>query len=163
MKHIILTLGIFCLGFLVSCDNTTEASSDTVEQHEHPAGDEHPAGEDHDHSHDDGEAIALNDGEKWEVNKEMHPFVKAGESFVKDYAGSGDEDYISLAENLAKENSQLISSCTMDGVSHDELHKWLHPHLELTSALKKADNVQEASHIVDELVESYKTFHTYFE
>jgi len=164
MKHVILTLGIFSLGFLVSCDNTTEAPTDTVEHHEHPAGDdEHPAGEDHDHSHDDGEPIALNDGKKWEVNEEMHPFVNAGESFVKEYAESGDEDYKSLAENLAGENSKLISSCTMDGVSHDELHKWLHPHLELTNELKNADNVQEASHIVDELLESYEIYHTYFE
>lgn len=163
MKHIILTLGIFSLGFLTSCDNTTEAVAETeteevVDNHDH----DHD-GEDHAHSHDDGEAITLNDGERWVVNEEMKPFVGAGEAFVKEYAESGDEDYLSLAENLAGQNSQLISSCTMDGVSHDELHKWLHPHLELTNALKNADNVQEASHIVDELLASYEMYHEYFQ
>ncbi|HZH87416.1 MAG TPA: hypothetical protein VFD77_08865 [Brumimicrobium sp.] len=167
MKHVILTLGIFSLGFLTSCDNATEAVAEpqeTVDHHEHPEGEnEHPAAESDAHSHDDGEAITLNDGEKWIVNEEMKPFVKKGESFVKAYADSGDEDYKSLAENLAGQNSQLISSCTMDGVSHDELHKWLHPHLELTKALKNADNVQEASHIVDELLASYEMYHAYFQ
>src|SRR5690554_3373718 len=166
MKHVILTLGIFSLGFLTSCDNTTETSEAEevqTEQVDKTEGEEHPEAEDHAHSHDDGEAITLNDGERWVVNEEMKPFVGAGEAFVKEYAESGDEDYLSLAENLAGQNSQLISSCTMDGVSHDELHKWLHPHLELTNALKNADNVQEASHIVDELLASYEMYHEYFQ
>lgn len=166
MKHVILTLGIFSLGFLTSCDNTTETVAEpqeTVDHHDHDHDHDHSDHDDSHHHHDDGEAITLNDGEKWIVNEEMKPFVKEGESFVKAYADSGDEDYKSLAENLAGQNSQLISSCTMDGVSHDELHKWLHPHLELTTALKNADNVQEASHIVDELLASYEMYHKYFQ
>jgi hypothetical protein len=170
MKHIIITLGIFSLGFLSSCDNTTETAietQETVEHHdgeqEHPAGEnEHPAA-DNDHSQDDGEEIAFNRGGKWKVNAEMYPFVKEGESLVKTYAESGDEDYKSLAENLAEQNKHLISSCTMDGVSHDELHKWLHPHLELTKALKNAKNLDEANPIVEELLESYEVYHTYFQ
>lgn len=166
MKHVILTLGIFSLGFLTSCDNTTETSEAEevqTEQVEKTEGEEHPEAEDHAHSHDDGEAIALNNGEKWLVNEEMKPFVQEGETFVKAYAESGDEDYLSLAENVAEQNNQLISSCTMQGVSHDELHKWLHPHLELTNALSEAKNVEEANHIVEELEASYAMYHEYFQ
>lgn len=166
MKHVILTLGIFSLGFLTSCDNTTETSEAEevqTEQVEKTEGEEHPEAEDHAHSHDDGEAIALNNGEKWLVNEEMKPFVQEGETFVKAYVESGDEDYLSLAENVAEQNNQLISSCTMQGVSHDELHKWLHPHLELTNALSEAKNVEEANHIVEELEASYTMYHEYFQ
>src|SRR5690554_5861367 len=93
MKHVILTLGIFSLGFLTSCDNTTETSEAEevqTEQVEKTEGEEHPEAEDHAHSHDDGEAIALNNGEKWLVNEEMKPFVHEGETFVKAYVESGD-------------------------------------------------------------------------
>lgn len=171
MKHIILTLGIFSIGLLASCDNSTEATTDateTIENSEHPTGEEHPSGEehpaadDHEHSHDDGEEISLNNGEKWKVNEEMKPFVMQGEEFVYEYSKSKDEDYLSLAENLADQNKQLITSCTMDGVSHDELHKWLHPHLELTKELKGAKNIDEANHIVEHLLASYEEYHKYF-
>ncbi|WP_199223398.1 hypothetical protein [Brumimicrobium oceani] len=177
MKHIILTLGIFSIGLLASCDNATESATDatdtiennehpTGEEHpsgdEHPAGEEHPAAADHEHSHDDGEEISLNDGERWKVNEEMKPFVMQGEIFVKDFLDSGDEDYLSLAENLADQNKQLITSCTMDGVSHDELHKWLHPHLELTKELKQAKSIDEANHIVEHLLASYEEYHKFF-
>ena len=172
MKHIILTLGIFSIGLLTSCDNsaeTTEATDaienneqSTSESEEHPSGEEHPSTDHHGHSHDDGEEISLDMGEKWMVNEEMKPFVKQGEEFVYEYSKSKDEDYLSLAENLSEQNKQLISSCTMDGVSHDELHKWLHPHLELTKELKGAQNIDEANHIVEELLASYEEYHKYF-
>ncbi|RYM35641.1 hypothetical protein ERX46_01225 [Brumimicrobium glaciale] len=158
MKHVILTLGIFGLAFLTSCDNTTEAEpQETVEQ-EHPAGEEHPSAE---ASHDHGE-IALNNGEKWKVNEEMKPFVMKGQELVTTYLDSGDEDFKSLAENVAAQNKQLISSCTMDGTSHDELHKWLHPHLELTKELQNTETMDQANHNVKSLMESYNEYHKYF-
>lgn len=162
MKHLILTLGVFSLGFLMSCDNTTDTTEDNLDkvEQEHPAGDEHPAADDH--SHDDGEAISLNNGEKWEVNEEMKPFVMKGQDLVTKYSDSGDEDYKSLAENLSEQNKQLISSCTMDGVSHDELHKWLHPHLELTKELKNSETLDQANHTVNQLVTSYDEYHKFF-
>lgn len=168
MKHVILTLGIFGLGFLASCDNSTETTTEqekqeAVKEQEHPAEEaEHPE-KTEEHFHDDGEALSLNDGEKWKVNEEMKPFVKQGEEFVYDYSKSKDEDYLSLAKNLEDQNKQLISSCTMDGSSHDELHKWLHPHLELTKELKNTNDIDQANHTVQELLSSYKMYHKYFQ
>lgn len=164
MKHVILTLGIFGLAFLTSCDNTTEAESQEIVEQEHPAGEEeHPAGEEHpsDGHHEHGE-LALNNGDKWEVNDEMKPYVMKGQELVNDYKKSGDEDYKSLGENVAAQNKQLISSCTMDGASHDELHKWLHPHLELTKDLQNSETMDQANHNVTLLVESYDEYHKYF-
>ena len=51
----------------------------------------------------------------------------------------------------------------MDGKSHDELHKWLHPHLELVEALEKSANENEAKGIVLKLQKSNEVYHQYFE
>ncbi|MOA59843.1 hypothetical protein D3C78_1845640 [compost metagenome] len=51
----------------------------------------------------------------------------------------------------------------MSGKSHDELHKWLHPHLELVTKLEKAENEKDSNAIISQLLESYKTYHEYFQ
>ncbi len=116
-----------------------------------------------DHHHDDGESIALDNGQKWKVNEEMTPYLLEGEKLVNSYIESNGTDYKKLAKDIEEQNSHLIKSCTMDGESHDELHKWLHPHLELVAALSDAENGDESSKLVNQLKESYTTFHQYFE
>ncbi len=51
----------------------------------------------------------------------------------------------------------------MSGISHDELHKWLHPHLQLVAALENAENEQDANSIIEQLSQSFALYHTYFE
>jgi hypothetical protein len=36
----------------------------------------------------------------------------------------------------------------MDGKSHDELHKWLHPHMALIESLQEAENDDAANKII---------------
>lgn len=101
------------------------------------------------HQHDEtSEAVELNSGKKWIVNDEMKPFVAKGEGLVTTYLQSSHTNYNELAQQLKEQNNQLIKSCTMKGKSHDELHKWLHPHLELVEALEKSANENEAKGIV---------------
>ncbi len=108
-------------------------------------------------------AIQLNNGDKWLVNDEMKPALEKGENALNDYLASNNNDYKSLAQELKSANSNLISSCTMDGVSHDELHKWLHPHLTLVGDLENAKTVNEADEVIEKLKSSYETYHTYFQ
>ena len=112
------------------------------------------------HSDGDATAIELNDGERWVVNGEMTPHILDGEKILKDYDNS---DYKILASQLETKNTSLIKSCTMDGKSHDELHKWLHPHMGLIEDLGKANNEEEAQKIIDQLNASFKTYNTYFQ
>ncbi len=115
------------------------------------------------HHHDkNSEAIELNNGGKWLVNEEMKPFVLKGEELVNAYIQDGKTDYKTLAEQLKDQNSQLIKSCTMDGKSHDELHKWLHPHLEIVKALESETDATKANEIVSQLQYSYQHYHQYF-
>lgn len=104
--------------------------------------------------------IELNNGEKWVVNAEMTPFILDGEQLLSQYDGN---EYASLAAQLKQKNTSLIKSCTMDGKSHDELHKWLHPHLEMVDALSAAKSKEDADKIIVQLSESYKIYNQYFQ
>ena len=116
-----------------------------------------------DHKNDEkSETIELNNGAKWVVNEEMKPYVTKGEELVNNYVQTNQTDYKQLAADLKTENEKLIKSCTMNGKSHDELHKWLEPHLKLTKHLEKADDVAEAKTLVMDLQSSYKNYHNYF-
>ncbi|HAV26693.1 MAG TPA: hypothetical protein DCX01_11000 [Bacteroidetes bacterium] len=104
-------------------------------------------------------AIELNNGERWKVNAEMTPFILEAENILNEYS---DSDYEELAEQLEDQNKRLIKSCTMSGESHDELHKWLHPHMQLVKALDDAKNKEEAALIISDLKKSFQTYNTYF-
>jgi len=147
---------VFVLGMSVmlfwSCNNTTEKATKKQETETHA-----------EHQHDESsETIELNNGEKWLVNKEMKPFVMKGEELVNSYIQNNQTDYNALAQQLKEQNDQLIKSCTMDGESHDELHKWLHPHLEIVKALEEEKDAAKANEIVLQLQQSYQQYHQYF-
>jgi hypothetical protein len=130
------------------------------ESHDHDATHEQ---HDHDHDHDHSNAIELNNGQKWKVNEEMKPHIVNGIEMVAEYVSSKGTNYKLLAQDLQAENQNLINSCTMDGKSHDELHKWLHPHLELVDKLAKTEDATKAAELVKEIHESYHTYSQYFE
>lgn len=114
------------------------------------------------HSHDQV-AIELNNGQKWKVNEEMKPHIEKGRELLNAYLADGSTDHEQLAEDLQEQNSKLIKSCTMDGKAHDELHNWLHPHLELVKTLRDAETEDEAAKTINELKASYELYDQYFE
>ena len=148
-KVLVLAISSFVLW---SCNNSSEKAKSNQETKQE------------EHQHDEtSEAVELNIGKKWIVNDEMKPFVAKGEGLVTTYLQSSQTNYNKLAQKLKDQNNQLIKSCTMKGKSHDELHKWLHPHLELVEALGKSTNENEAKGIVLKLQKSNEVYHQYFE
>ncbi len=115
------------------------------------------------HSHSDTGEIGLNNGEKWQVNTEMMPPIEASKSLVLEFAGENLEDYQKLGANLNEKIQDLISSCTMKGKGHDELHKWLHPYMKLVEELSKASETSEAKLVVAKIENSFTTFNRYFQ
>lgn len=150
MKKIMLLgwVSFFFWGCQQQCDHSST--------HQHS--EEHA---DH-HHHESTNGIVLQNGEKWQVNDEMKPFVLKGEEAVNLYVQEDGKNFNSLAKEVAEFNHQLIKSCTMDGQSHDELHKWLEPHLELVKDLEEEKDSIKASEIVLQLQNSYKQYHQYF-
>ncbi len=107
--------------------------------------------------------IELNNGEKWKINAEMMPPLEASEKLVSTFIANDEKDYQTLAEKLKENNKLLISSCTMKGKSHDELHKWLHPYIGLLEELANAKDESQASQVVLEIEQSFVTFNQYFQ
>ena len=146
-----IVLGITGL-ILWGCNNSNEKPATNKQEKTHATH----------HHKESSEAIELNNGEKWVVNEEMKPFVLKGAELVSIYVQENETDYKELAEELKEQNNQLIKSCTMDGKGHDELHKWLHPHLELVKELENESIATKASEIISQLQNSYKQYHKYF-
>lgn len=163
MKKSIFIIGTLGCFLFFSCetqndkgmeDNIEATTQDSTVHNEHH--------EDAEHNEHENEALELNDGEKWEVNEEMRPHVSAEEEIVNNSVASDSIDYKELADQLVKENSYLINSCTMEGESHEELHKWLHPHMELLDELGKSESNDQAGEVISKLMKSFETFHKYF-
>jgi hypothetical protein len=50
----------------------------------------------------------------------------------------------------------------MKGESHDQLHKWLLPHMDLLKALKEAKNENDIAQQIVNLDASFEIYHQYF-
>lgn len=106
--------------------------------------------------------LKLNDGERWEINKEMVKPIERAEAALAQFQEVKATHYDLLAEALWEQNNELIQSCTMEGEAHDELHKWLYPHMQLIDKLSKAEQLDEQKRLISELEESFELFHEYF-
>ena len=107
--------------------------------------------------------MELNNGEKWQINAEMMPPLQASKVLISEYADGDQKDYKALADQLKGNNKVLISSCTMSGKSHDELHKWLHPYMGLVDELANAKDEAEANLVLGKIEKSFATFDQYFQ
>lgn len=146
---------------ILSCNQPSDSVTDHQHNHEaHDISTENYEVEEHHHATD--EPLELNNGEKWIVNDEMKPFVEKSEDLIQGF-NPGDDNHIELSENLTEQNNGLIANCTMTGKSHDELHKWLHPHMESVKSLGEAENEAEVEVIYKELINSLDTYHAHFQ
>lgn len=149
-KVIVLAIGSF---ILLSCNSKVEKSETAAQEEKVQVTDQHA---------ENVESVELNDGAKWIVNEEMKPFVLKGATLVNVYLQDNQTENKVLANELKDQNNQLIKSCTMKGKSHDELHKWLAPHLELVKELEGETDALKANEIVLKLKNSYQQYHQYF-
>lgn len=139
---------------LFGCGNTTDRSQ---------MGEAAAQEEQHHPQENEAQELELDNGKKWLVNEEMKPFVRKAEQILDDFRVSNATDHLVLAEQLKNENNGLIKSCTMKGKSHDELHKWLYPHIRLIDALSKEDDKEQVMGLILDLKTSFETYHAYFQ
>ncbi|MEI2758417.1 MAG: hypothetical protein V9G42_03160 [Bacteroidia bacterium] len=142
--------------FVLSCCGTKQSNNSSVEKVSKAVNDE-PV------QYDPDETIELDNGQKWKVNEEMKPFVEEGKKILNEYIRNEDSDYTGLAAALSEQDNKLIESCTMEGKSHEELHKWLHPHLDIISDLESTKDTTQAKKLVEQLRASYVDFEKYFQ
>ncbi len=140
--------------FLFSCGNTSNEKS--KEQTEIVTQEEHQ-------QHQETKAIELNNGEKWKVNEEMMPYIRSMENDINVFSIAEQKDYKSFSEKLRMNIDLLISSCTMKGKAHDELHKWLLPYIQLVNELSETKDKTEAAKQFQNIQTSFTVFKQYFQ
>lgn len=164
MKTIPILLSVTLMSLFFSCNNATEKnkneSASKEKTQKEAKTDESVAVEEEEEAE-----LTLNNGKKWKVNAEMIPYINEGDSLINDFIEQKRDDYQVLGMSLSVVNSNLVASCTLPGddPNHIALHKWLKPHLKKTKALKTFISDAISAQAFNQVVESYKTFHTYFE
>ena len=154
MRNLIVIL-LFCILGANCVNNSTSKENETLETHEHQTINKTKTQIDSSFS-----SLELNQGKKWLINPEMLPHLKVAKAEVNNFKRS---DFKKLALSLENHNQKLIKSCTMKGESHDMLHVWLHPYLELVEELKHANNVDESLELTQKIKKAFINFDLYFE
>ena len=148
------TIALFLMSsFIFSCNENSTVIDNTEKNQE---------AESHEGHHHGDEPISLNNGEKWSVNEEMMIHVQSMEREINSFDPKSENDYKVLAKNIDKNIDLLVSSCTMKGQSHDELHKWLVPFIDLSKEFSESKTEQEFAVNLEKIKVSFVTFNTYF-
>ena len=115
-----VSIVFICSLFLLSCGNNqeknTEVKTDKLEHH---------------NEEETTEALGLTEGQKWTVDQNTAMHIKSMEINLENFKGTTVAEYQTLATSLKQNTDDLIKNCTMTGKAHDELHKWLLPHISL--------------------------------
>lgn len=106
--------------------------------------------------------IELNDGKKWKAPSSMVAYVDKMQKDLDSASTVQQRDYAALTTQLDADIQQLIGNCTMTGKSHDELHKWLLPYMEVVKGISNTD-AKQADEAFEKARSSVKEFYLYFE
>jgi hypothetical protein len=107
---------------LLACQSNQETAKpqEPVRQEDHSG-----------HQHETEEAapaLMLNNGEKWEANKETTAGVANMQAAMKQVPAEAKiEDYHKLKVKLEAEFDGIVESCNMTGEAHNQLHNFLLP------------------------------------
>ncbi len=135
---------------LSACGTSSDKRDETVQEANH-----------HHHGAEVG-VIELNNGEKWEADENTLSVVARMETQVSEFERTGRTAPKVLADSLSQQMNLLVSGCTMKGKGHDELHKWIMPLTDQIKQLSAATTADETSQRVNQLKESFETFHGSF-
>jgi hypothetical protein len=149
MKHL---LSIMLFGFLINCNpKNSEKETDAVIKEGSLS-----------HQTDPTLSLVLNQGGKWKVNTEMLPHLLRMEDRLRTFEQSKEKDFKDFGEKSQQDLDLLIASCTMKGESHEQLHKWLIPHIQLVKDMAVVENSVDGSKLFKEMEHSFNTFNEYF-
>ncbi|SDE45662.1 hypothetical protein SAMN05421636_105141 [Pricia antarctica] len=161
MKRTAILLSVFSL-IIISCkeikkENPTEAET-TVKMVEH---DSHTrATQEPDDTWEND--MVLNNGIKWQANKETTDGVRAMLSLINGTKASTIDDYKELGDKLNDVKNTVVEECTMKGPSHDNLHIWLYPLIKKIELLQNAETTKEGAETLASIIDNLNAYNTYF-
>lgn len=106
--------------------------------------------------------LRLNNGVKWNMDQHTRIMSKKMESTFYDADHSSQAGLNSLGLKLKTQSEELITGCTMQGKSHDQLHIFLTDHLPTISALIEAEDYATAKVAAVQLKGQFETYKKYF-
>jgi len=112
---------------------------------------------------DNSYGIELVNDQKWKVNGEMLVHIRNMEADILNASSQDNPDLEELGRTLDQHVELLISSCTMKGKAHDELHKWLLPFINNLKALKETTDTETKQQVFKTIADSMNEFNNYFE
>lgn len=107
--------------------------------------------------------LLLIDNQKWVIDTGMRVSIDSIDWRLQAFSGTSLEAYKTLSTDLAHHTKTIISSCTMKGQAHDELHKWLLPFIDLRKELDSITTPAQGQAITEELTNEIIIFKTFFE
>jgi ABC-type Zn2+ transport system substrate-binding protein/surface adhesin len=107
--------------------------------------------------------LRLNNGIKWEANRETTEGVLKMQTLLQSETTHTIEEYVHLASKLNVVKNEVVKECTMKGASHDNLHLWLYPLIKKIKALSEVNSLEEASKLKQSIEENLKVYATYFQ
>lgn len=100
---------------------------------------------------------------KWAIPAPMMAHLQSLEKDLTTFKTKASTDHADLARRIDKNLKQLISSCTMTGESHDNLHEWLMPFLQLAKQHAESDVPKKQTKYVRKMRRAFTTFHEQFQ
>ncbi len=161
MKKVAILLSAFSL-LIISCKETkkeipneSETTTDTVDLENRS---------EMSHESDDNwvNDIVLNNGVKWQANKETTDGVMAMLALINENNASNVADFKKLGDGLNEVKNTVVKECTMKGASHDNLHVWLHPLIEKIEMLQNAKNSEEGTQLTYNIKTHLEGYYEYF-
>ncbi|ADV51190.1 hypothetical protein Celal_3946 [Cellulophaga algicola DSM 14237] len=107
--------------------------------------------------------LSLNNGRKWEANKETTEGVLKMQTLLQSETTHTIEEYVHLAGKLNVVKNEVVKECTMEGASHDNLHLWLYPLIKKIKAFSEVKSLEEALKLKQSIEEHLKVYATYFQ
>ena len=106
--------------------------------------------------------LKLNDGDKWEMSGVMMTYITQSFYLIEESYRNENTNSKELGKTLNKLKESLVESCDMQGEGHDVLHSWLMPYIDLIDQLQQADDKEEITHIMNELITAKNLFLQHF-
>lgn len=100
---------------------------------------------------------------KWPVPTLMMAYLQSLEKDLTTFKPKVPTDHADLAKRIDENIKQLISSCTMSGESHDDLHTWLMPFLELATQHADSEIPKIQMKYLRKMRRAFQSFHAKFE
>ncbi|PJZ86449.1 hypothetical protein [Leptospira harrisiae] len=115
------------------------------------------------HEHSGSKLPELENGKPWVADESTRiGFQKMNELFHHANSEEAIEEYHKQAEQITSIINEILSSCTMTGQGHEELHKYINLLLEEVHTMKGND-INLAKKAKSNLIEKISKYPLYFE